>query len=90
MTNYSPTFRLENPKNVVFDEVHYGKYASQYLKNTFFFDSNPPLGKMIIALAGYIAGYDGRFGFDKIGVDYPDYVPLWTLRSGFFSLFLNR
>ena len=72
--------------------MHYGKYASLYLKNTFFFDSNPPLGKMLIgtppsphppskdhpnslliiitALAGYLAGFDGKFGFDKIGQVY--------------------
>ena len=37
--------RLEIPKYVVFDEMHYGKYAAHYLRNTFFFDSNPPLGK---------------------------------------------
>jgi dolichyl-phosphate-mannose-protein mannosyltransferase len=35
--------------------------------NTFFFDSNPPLGKMMIAGADYLAGFDGRFSFDKIG-----------------------
>ena len=79
-TNHFYFFRLENPKHVVFDEMHYGKYASHYLKNTFFFDSNPPLGKMIVALAGYLAGFDGNFGFEKIGLEYPATVPLWTLR----------
>ena len=63
-----------------FDEMHYGKYASLYLKNTFFFDSNPPLGKMLIAGAGYLAGFDGRFSFDKIGQEYGEGVPLWHLR----------
>ena len=37
---FTRMFRLESPNNVVFDEMHYGKYASLYLKNTFFFDSN--------------------------------------------------
>merc|ERR1711963_1242810 len=72
--------RLDTPKHVVFDEMHYGKYASLYLKNTFFFDSNPPLGKMIIALAGYLAGFDGKFSFDKIGQEYPHDIPLFALR----------
>merc|ERR1711981_294142 len=76
----SRMFRLETPKHVVFDEMHYGKYASLYLKNTFFFDSNPPLGKMLIALAGYLAGFDGKFSFDKIGQEYSESVPLWHLR----------
>ena len=40
--------------------MHYGKYAAIYIKNTFFFDANPPLGKMLVALAGYIAGFDGE------------------------------
>ena len=77
---FTRMLRLESPKNVVFDEMHYGKYASLYLKNTFFFDSNPPLGKMIIALAGYLAGFDGRFTFDKIGQEYPHELPLFALR----------
>ena len=77
---FTRMLRLESPNNVVFDEMHYGKYASLYLKNTFFFDSNPPLGKMIIAFAGYLAGFDGRFSFDKIGQEYPHELPLFALR----------
>ena len=57
--------------------MHYGKYANLYLKKTFFFDANPPLGKLLIALAGYLYGYDGssEFGFDKIGTPFPEDVP---------------
>ena len=57
---FTRMLRLESPNNVVFDEMHYGKYAAMYLKNTFFFDANPPLGKMLVALAGYVAGFDGE------------------------------
>ena len=60
--------------------MHYGKYVAHYLKNTFFFDANPPLGKMMVAFAGYLASFDGKFNFDKIGQEYTDNVPLWTLR----------
>lgn len=44
---------------IVFDELHYGKYVSLYMKGTFFFDSHPPLGKQLIAAAAYLAGFDG-------------------------------
>jgi len=48
---------LDSPRNVVFDEMHYAKYAVMYLKRTFFFDSNPPLGKLMVAGAAWLAGY---------------------------------
>ena len=61
--------------------MHYGKYASLYLKNTFFFDANPPLGKLLIAFLGYISGFEGgSFGFDKIGTPYPEDIPYVVLR----------
>lgn len=72
--------------------MHYGKYASLYLKNTFFFDANPPLGKLLIAFVGYLAGFDGgSFGFDKIGTPYPDDVPYVWLRivPAFFGALLT-
>lgn len=63
-----------------FDELHYGKYVSLYMKRTFFFDSHPPLGKQLIAGAAYLAGFDGNFKFDRIGSSYAENVPLFALR----------
>ncbi|GJQ85607.1 hypothetical protein Trydic_g20157 [Trypoxylus dichotomus] len=78
---FTRIYRLEEPRNIVFDELHYGKYVSLYMKNTFFFDSHPPLGKQLIAGIAYLTGYDGRFKFDKIGSPYSSGVPLFAMRS---------
>lgn len=63
-----------------FDELHYGRYVSLYMKNTFFFDSHPPLGKQLVSAAAYLAGFDGIFKFDRIGSPYAESVPLFALR----------
>ncbi|KAL1124105.1 hypothetical protein AAG570_001875, partial [Ranatra chinensis] len=73
-------YKLEEPRHIVFDELHYGKYVSLYMKRTFFFDLHPPLGKQLVALAAYLAGFDGKYKFDKIGSAYSDSVPLFALR----------
>ncbi|KAI7829241.1 Dolichyl-phosphate-mannose-protein mannosyltransferase-domain-containing protein [Kickxella alabastrina] len=67
---YVRLWRLSNPANVVFDEVHFGKFAGKYLNGTYFFDVHPPLAKMMFAAAGKMAGYDGVFDFKSIGLDY--------------------
>ncbi|KZC04285.1 Protein O-mannosyltransferase 1 [Dufourea novaeangliae] len=73
-------YRLEEPRSIVFDELHYGKYVGLYMKRTFFFDSHPPLGKQLISGAAYLAGFDGQFKFDRIGSPYVGNVPLFALR----------
>ncbi|XP_001603023.1 protein O-mannosyltransferase 1 [Nasonia vitripennis] len=73
-------YRLEEPRSIVFDELHYGKYVSLYMKNTFFFDPHPPLGKQLISAAAYLAGFDGNFKFDRIGSQYAESAPLFALR----------
>ncbi|KAK3996306.1 Dolichyl-phosphate-mannose-protein mannosyltransferase-domain-containing protein [Cladorrhinum sp. PSN332] len=63
-------FRIYQPTSVVFDEVHFGGFASKYIKGKFFMDVHPPLAKLMITLFGYLAGYDGDFDFKDIGKDY--------------------
>lgn len=62
--------RISFPDKVVFDEVHFGKFASYYLERTYFFDLHPPFAKLLIAFVGYLVGYDGKFKFNNIGDSY--------------------
>ncbi|XP_024938876.1 protein O-mannosyl-transferase 2 isoform X2 [Cephus cinctus] len=60
-------YNVTEPQHVCWDETHFGKMGSWYINRTFFFDVHPPLGKMLIALSGYLTGYDGTFPFEKPG-----------------------
>lgn len=57
-----------------FDELHYGKFINHYLKNVFFFDFHPPLGKQLIASVAYLTGYNGNsnYTFTHIGKEYSE------------------
>ncbi|XP_060653028.1 protein O-mannosyltransferase 1 [Drosophila nasuta] len=73
-------YKLATPPNVVFDELHYGKYIAHYMRNIFFFDQHPPLGKQLIAGLVSFAGYDGNYTFPRIGAAYASNVPIFWLR----------
>lgn len=83
---------LAKPTSVVFDEVHFGRYTSYFMQNKFFFDVHPPFGKLLYALAGYIAGFDGTFEFNEIGQEIPldqmQYVYYLRLLPTAFSILL--
>ncbi|KAJ2312807.1 Dolichyl-phosphate-mannose--protein mannosyltransferase 4 [Coemansia sp. RSA 2704] len=75
-------WKIWDPAQVVFDEVHFGKFASYYLRRQYHFDIHPPCAKMMIALGGWLVGYDGHFLFEKIGMDYmANGVPYIMLRA---------
>ncbi|KIW51430.1 hypothetical protein PV05_10150 [Exophiala xenobiotica] len=75
-------FGISHPNEVVFDEVHFGKFASYYLQRTYFFDVHPPFGKLLFAFVGWLVGYDGHFLFDNIGESYiTNNVPYLAFRA---------
>lgn len=74
--------KLNHPDQVVFDEVHFGKFAAYYLRREYYFDVHPPFAKLLFALAGWFVGFEGDFNFDDIGDSYTaNNVPFWGMRA---------
>lgn len=79
-------YHIERPSSVVFDEVHFGGFASEYLSRKFFMDVHPPLAKLLITFAAWLHGFKGQHSFRDIGLEYltaPDMeqVPYVAMRS---------
>ena len=72
-------YKISNGNFVLWDEAHFGKFGTHYIDGTFYFDVHPPLGKMLIGLAGRLSGYSGGYGFTS-GEKYPDNVPYVKMR----------
>jgi dolichyl-phosphate-mannose-protein mannosyltransferase len=67
------------PPQVVFDEVHFGKFVSAYFSGEYYFDIHPPLGKLLIAGFAKFFGFHSGFSFETIGLSYGD-IPYVALR----------
>ena len=70
-------FFLGNPREVVWDEVYFGAFASHYCcDGVRFFDIHPPHGKLLISGGARLAGYRGGVDFSKVGNSYGRVSPV--------------
>lgn len=85
----SRVFRIQFPKQLVFDEIHFGNFTNWYLKGQYFHDIHPPLAKLIMAGVAAYSGYKGDINFQQVsqeGKEYPHmhYVAL-RITPAFFA-----
>jgi len=71
---------LTTPRQIVFDEVTFGKFVQAYCcTGERFFDIHPPHAKLLIGAAAKLGGLSDTFQFDTIGQSYGT-EPVWALR----------
>lgn len=69
---------IQYPKEVVFDETHFGGFVTDYVNGICFFDIHPPLAKLLLYGVAKITGYDGSYNFSLYPQKYNSdfYIPL--------------
>ncbi|KAJ3044698.1 hypothetical protein HDV00_001102 [Rhizophlyctis rosea] len=75
------TYRLSDPNEVVFDEIHFAEQGVRYLRREMVLDYHPPLGKLFYTLAAYLSHYKGGsdINIKYIGDSY-DAIPYIAMR----------
>lgn len=76
---FTRLYRIGSNHKVVWDEAHFGKFGSYYIRHLFYFDVHPPLGKILVGVAGWLSGFDGHYEFES-GSNYPANVPFVRMR----------
>jgi len=67
-------YHFGQPNQIVFDEIYFSKFATDYFKGEYYFDIHPPLAKMMMAGWAKVSGAEIPIDFDfkNIGREYTD------------------
>ncbi len=82
---------LGHPNEVVFDEVYFAKWVTNYYSGQFYFDIHPPLAKMMLAALAKLFGFSdvGNTNFSQIGNVYQtDFYKFLRGVESFFGVIL--
>lgn len=77
-------FRIQYPQSPVFDEGYFLNFTNNYFRKQYFYDPNPPLGKLILSGAAHLAGYKGEFNSNSVNYTSMIYVAL-RITPAFFG-----
>ena len=73
---------IDAPPGVVFDEFHFGRFVNDYHAGTYLFDIHPPLGKLVLYISSYVAGYHhDDCSYDNIHDEYAPSCKFVILRT---------
>lgn len=72
---------LDAPRQIVFDEIYFGKFATAYCcSHESIFDIHPPHGKLLVAATAKLFGHEAGFDYKNIGETYTPEVAVFGLR----------